>query len=102
MYAALVGAGALVLAFGIQAAWRSGRAAARKANSLTAFTLQEMEQIQAVGERLNKHGFDLQRTGSRLLPKLERIGEFLQAPLVAASLPWLLRRLFGQPLRKRH
>jgi hypothetical protein len=86
---------------GIQATWRSARAAARKANSLTAYSLHEIEQIQAVAERLNKHSFDLQRTGSKFFPRLERMGKFLPAPLVAASLPWVLRRFFGQPLRKR-
>lgn len=67
-----------------------------------AYTLREMEQIQVVAERLNQHGFDLQRTGSTFFPRLERIAKFLEAPLVAASLPWVLRRFFGQPLRKRH
>jgi hypothetical protein len=69
---------------------------------LTEFTLQEATEIQAVAERLNRHGFDLQRTGSRVLPKLERIASFLQTPTVAASLPWVLRRVFGQPLKRRH
>jgi hypothetical protein len=92
----------LALAFGIQGTWRAVRAARRKADQLTGYALQQAEQIQAAAERLNQHGFDLQHTSSTFLPKLERIARVLQAPLVAVSLPWLLRRLFGRPLKKRH
>jgi hypothetical protein len=51
--------------------------------------------------RLNDHGFSLQRTSAELFPKLSELGEFLDRPLVAASLPWLLRRLFGRPYKRR-
>ena len=36
-----------------------------------------------------------------LAPKLETIATFVRQPLVAATIPWLLRRAFGRPYRRR-
>jgi hypothetical protein len=43
----------------------------------------------------------LQHTASELFPKIERLTIFLQRPLVAAAIPWLLRRAIGRPYRRR-
>jgi hypothetical protein len=43
----------------------------------------------------------LQHTASELFPKIERLTTFVQQPLVAAALPWLLRRAFRRPYRRR-
>jgi hypothetical protein len=51
--------------------------------------------------RLNEHGFALEHTASELFPKLESLSVFLGQPLVAATIPWLLRRAFGRPYRRR-
>jgi hypothetical protein len=68
---------------------------------LTELAADEGEHLQDVAERLNRHGFEIQHTLDELGPKVARWARILQQPLVAASLPWLLRRLLGRPLRKR-
>ncbi len=51
--------------------------------------------------RLNEHGFALEHTASELFPKLEQLSAFLGQPLVVATIPWLIRRAFGRPYRRR-
>lgn len=51
--------------------------------------------------RLNEHGFALQHSAAELSPKLQQLSEFLAQPLVAAAIPWLLRRALGRPYRRR-
>jgi hypothetical protein len=50
---------------------------------------------------LNEHGFALQRTAALLFPKLAEVSVFLDQPLVAAGLPWVLRRMLARPFKKR-
>jgi hypothetical protein len=92
--------GLLALGFGGQAAWRAQRAVRRVAGELTAYSLVEGDQIAVLAERLNRDGFTLQRTLTELAPRFEALALFLQRPLVAATLPWLLRRLLGRPMRR--
>jgi hypothetical protein len=54
-----------------------------------------------VAERLNEHGFALEHTTSLLFPKLQRLATFIEQPLVAATIPWLIRRALGRPYRRR-
>jgi hypothetical protein len=93
--------GLVALAVGGQAAWRAQRAVRRLAGELTAYGMAEADQIAVLSERLNRDGFALQHTLEEMAPRLEALALFLQRPLVAASLPWLLRRLFARPLRRR-
>jgi hypothetical protein len=43
----------------------------------------------------------LEHTASELFPKIETVMIFLQRPLVAVAVPWLLRRAFRRPYRRR-
>jgi hypothetical protein len=97
----LFGLGAILLVAAGLACWRASRAASRSASALSAYALEEASALQALAVRLNEHGFTLQHTSAELSPKLSELGGFLERPLVAASLPWLLRRLFGRPLKRR-
>ena len=38
---------------------------------------------------------------AELFPKLEALSAFLGQPLVAATIPWMLRRAMGRPYRRR-
>jgi len=58
-------------------------------------------ELERVASRLNEHGFALEHTASELFPKLQRLSAFLGQPLVAAAIPWVLRRAFGRPYRRR-
>src|SRR4029077_12339556 len=58
----------------------------------------ELEQAAA---RLNEHGFALEHTASELFPKIQRILAFLEQPLVAAAIPWVIRRALARPYRRR-
>lgn len=62
---------------------------------------EQATELERITTHLNEHGFELEHTMSDLAPKLETIGVFLRQPLVAATLPWLLRRVFGRPYRRR-
>ncbi len=73
----------------------------RSASALSAYAQEEAVALQALAMRLNEHGFNLQHTSAALFPKLGELGAFLERPLVAAGLPWVLRRLFGRPLKRR-
>lgn len=55
-----------------------------------------------LAERLNRHGFELQHTVDGLAPRLRAWTSVLRQHLLAAAIPWVLRRLLGRPLRRRH
>ena len=93
--------GLALLTAGIVSTLRAYRAATRRATELSAYTFEEASAIAELSARLNTHGFDLQHTSEELFPKIARIISFLQRPLVAAALPWLLRRGFGRPYQRR-
>jgi hypothetical protein len=95
------GIGLVALVVGGQAAWRAQRAVRRLAGELAAYGMAEADQIAVLSERLNHDGFTLQHTLEELAPRLETLALFLRRPLVAATLPWLLRRLLARPLRRR-
>ena len=81
--------------------WLAYRRTQRSSALLFSYLGEESAQLEAVAIRLNEHGFNLQQTSSVLFPKLEQIAGFIEQPLVAAGLPWLLRRLLLRPFRKR-
>lgn len=93
--------GLILLIYAIQSTWRAYRKTSRRAAELSSYTLDEAVALERVSAQLNQHGFDLQHTASELFPKIERLTIFLQRPLVAAAVPWLLRRAFGRPYRRR-
>ena len=80
--------------------WRAYRKASRRAAELSTYAGEEAIEIERVTARLNEHGFELEHTASELFPKLERISAFLTQPLVAATIPWLIRRAMGRPYRR--
>jgi hypothetical protein len=83
-------------------AWRAQRAARAKASALAELAAEEAERLADLADRLNRHGFELQHTLEDLAPKVEAWSAFLNQPLVAATVPWALRRLLARPLRRRH
>ena len=63
-----------------------------------------MEQATALEQAaasLNEHGFALEHSASELFPKIQRILAFMEQPLVAAALPWVMLRLLARPYRRR-
>ena len=96
----LIGA-VLLAAFG-SAAWRAQRAVRSRARALAELAAEESERFADLADRLNRHGFELQHTLDDLGPKVEAWSAVLRRPLVAATIPWVLRRLLGRPLRRRH
>ena len=81
--------------------WRAYRKASRRATELSAYALEEATELERLTARLNEHGFALEHTASELFPKLEALSAFLGQPLVAAAIPWLLRRAMGRPYKRR-
>ena len=81
--------------------WRAYRKASRRAAELSAYAGEEAIALERVTARLNEHGFALEHTASVLFPKLERLAAFVEQPLVAATIPWLIRRAIGRPYRRR-
>jgi len=81
--------------------WRAYRRASRRATELSAYALEEATELERLTAQLNEHGFALEQTASELFPKLERLSVFLGQPLVAATIPWLIRRAMGRPYRRR-
>ena len=98
----LVAAGAVFLVVGGSTAWRAQRAARARVRALAELTAEEAERFADLADRLNRHGFELQHTFDELAPRLAAWSAFLRRPLVAAAMPWVLRRLLGRPLRRRH
>jgi hypothetical protein len=82
-------------------AWRAYRKASRRATELTTYANAQAIELEQVAARLNEHGFALEHTASELFPKMQRMIAFLEQPLVAAAIPWLIRRGFGRPYRRR-
>ena len=80
---------------------RAYRKASRRAAQLSAYAGEEAIGLERLTSRLNEHGFALEHTASLLFPKLQRLATILEQPLVAATIPWLLRRAFGRPYRRR-
>jgi uncharacterized membrane protein YqjE len=93
--------GLALLIVGAVSTWRAYRAASRRANELSAYTFEEASAIAELSTRLNADGFDLEHTVEELFPKIARITRFMQQPMVALAVPWLLRRAFGRPYRRR-
>ena len=81
--------------------WRAYRRASRRAAELSDYAMEEAAELERLSARLNEHGFELEHTASELFPKLETLSAFLGQPLVAATIPWLLRRAMGRPYRRR-
>ncbi|TMC41861.1 MAG: hypothetical protein E6J25_08570 [Chloroflexi bacterium] len=80
---------------------RAYRKASRRAAQLSAYAGEEAIALERLTSRLNEHGFALEHTASLLFLKLQRLATILEQPLVAATIPWLLRRAFGRPYRRR-
>ena len=91
----------MLLLFAILSTWRAYRRASRRATELSAYALEEATELERLTAQLNEHGFDLEHSAAELFPKLERLSVFLGQPLVAATIPWLIRRAFGRPYRRR-
>ncbi len=82
-------------------AWRGYRRTSRRAAELATYMDEQATEIERLTAQLNEHGFQLEHTMTNLAPKLQTIGIFLRQPLVAATIPWMLRRVFGRPYRRR-
>jgi hypothetical protein len=91
----------VLLIYAIVSVWRAYRRTSRRAAELSAYALEEATDLERVTAQLNEHGFALEHTASELFPKLETLSAFLGQPLVAATIPWLLRRAMGRPYRRR-
>ena len=91
----------MLLVFAIVSTWRAYRRASRRATELSAYALEEATALERLTAQLNEHGFALEHTAAELFPKLERLSLFLGQPLVAATIPWLIRRALGRPYRRR-
>ena len=57
--------------------------------------------LERLATQLNEHGFALEHSASELFPKLAQVIAFLEQPLVAVTIPWLLRRAMRRPYRRR-
>jgi len=57
--------------------------------------------LERLAAQLNEHGFALEHSASELFPKLAQVMAFLEQPLVAVTIPWLLRRVMRRPYRRR-
>lgn len=90
----------LLIAF-VLPTWRAYRRATALAGELSSYSLEQADQLLRLATLLNEHGFELQHTLDELGPKLETISVFLNQPLIGAALPWVLRRMFGRPYRRR-
>jgi hypothetical protein len=90
-----------VFGYATVSAWRAYRTASRRAAELSAYATKEAIELERVATRLNEHGFALEHTASVLFPKLQRLSMVLEQPLVAAIIPWLIRRAMGRPYRRR-
>ena len=87
------------MVFGVTT-WQAYRRTSRRAGELSAYAAAEALELERLANRLNEHGFELQHTLDDLGPKLQMISAFLDQPLVAAALPWVLRRLTRRPYRR--
>jgi hypothetical protein len=81
--------------------WRAYRKASRRASELSTYAFEQAVELEQAAARLNEHGFALEHTASELFPKLQRILAVMEQPLVAAALPWVIRRVLARPYRRR-
>ncbi len=81
--------------------WRAYRKASRRASELSTYALDQAIELEQAAARLNEHGFALEHTASELFPKIQRILAFMEQPLIAAALPWVIRRVLARPYRRR-
>ena len=81
--------------------WRAYRKASRRASQLSTYAFEQAVELEQAAARLNEHGFALEHTASELFPKIQRILAFMEQPLVAAALPWVIRRMLARPYRRR-
>lgn len=86
----------------ITGGWRAYRRTSRRATELSTYLTDQAIEIERLSARLNDHGFELEHTMSDLAPRLELLATFLRQPLIAATIPWVLRRVVGRPYRRRH
>jgi hypothetical protein len=91
----------VLLIYAIQGAWRAYRSARRRARELSAYAGKEVTALERLAAQLNEHGFALEHSASELFPKLGQVLAFLEQPLVAVTIPWLLRRAMRRPYRRR-
>ena len=87
--------------FATVSVWRAYRQASRRAAELSIYANQQAIELEQAAARLNEHGFALEHTASELFPKIQRILAFLEQPLVAAAIPWVIRRGLARPYRRR-
>jgi hypothetical protein len=81
--------------------WRAYRKASRRASELSTYAIEQAIELEQAAARLNEHGFELEHTASELVPKIQRILAFVEQPLVAAAIPWVIRRVLARPYRRR-
>jgi hypothetical protein len=91
----------VILLYATVSIWRAYRKASRRASELSTYALEQAIEIEQAAARLNEHGFALEHTASELFPKLQRILAFMEQPLIAAALPWVIRRVLARPYRRR-
>jgi hypothetical protein len=91
----------VLLIFATVSVWRAYRRASRRATELSSYARVEATELERLTAQLNEHGFALEHTASELFPKLEALSAFVGQPLVAATIPWLLRRAMRRPYRRR-
>jgi hypothetical protein len=68
---------------------------------LSAYATRQALELERIANQLNEHGFELGHTLEDLGPKLETLSLFLRQPLIAATIPWMLRRVLRRPYRRR-
>lgn len=81
--------------------WRAYRRTTARAGELSVYANQQALELERIANQLNEHGFELAHTLEELGPKLETLSIFLRQPLVAATIPWTLRRILHRPYRRR-
>jgi hypothetical protein len=98
---ACAGIGLLLLIVLVPQTWRAYRRASRRGAELSAYAEEQATEIERLASSLNEHGFELEHSAAQLAPRLLQLSGFLRQPLVAASVPWILRRLLLRPYRRR-
>ena len=93
--------GLAALGYAAVGTWNAYRAVGRRAAHLSHYAYEEAAALQTVALRLNEHGYALQRTSALLFPRLQELSILLEQPLVAAAVPWILRRMLARPFKKR-
>jgi hypothetical protein len=91
----------VLLVYATVSVWRAYRKASRRAAELSTYAIDQAVELEAAAARLNEHGFALEHTASELFPKVQRILAFMEQPLVAAAIHWVIRRAMARPYRRR-